>query len=185
MKSIRRVGLVLGVVAPLLAVGRNAFAQNQIKSPTAHPQYSAELEPHLLFDFVGDDDLGLGGRATFVVMDPGFISALNNNVGVGVGFDWLSGDDHCNPGGCHDHDRLLFPVVMQWNFWFTPQWSAFAEPGLSFVVRDDDHFGRHDDDDLDIDPSFFVGGRFNFNDDIALTLRLGIPASSFGVSFFL
>ena len=72
---------------------------------------------------------------------------------------------------------------MQWNFWFTPHWSAFGEPGLVLRIRDDDNF--HNDDDLDLDIALYVGGRFNFNDQIALTLRLGTPASSFGVSFFL
>jgi hypothetical protein len=29
-----------------------------------------------------------------------------------------------------------------------------------------------------------VGGRYHFNDNVALTLRLGVPFVTFGVSFF-
>jgi hypothetical protein len=71
---------------------------------------------------------------------------------------------------------------MQWNFWFTPNWSAFGEPGLVFHIDDDNYPNHHT---FYIDPAFEIGGRYNFNDSIALTLRLGIPSFTFGVSFFL
>lgn len=140
-----------------------AHAQNLIKREGAHPSYATELEPHLGFDL--PDGVGMGLRATFNVADQGFIRRLNDSVGVGVGADLgLQGDS-----------RLILPVVMQWNFWFTPQWSAFGEPG--FALR----FERRTRPDVHL----AVGGRLNFNDDLALTLRLGWPASSLGVSFFL
>lgn len=183
---IRGVGACIGAlcVAGVTLLPSTACAQSVIKNPTAHPRYVAELEPHLLLDIIGEDDFGLGGRATFVIVDPGFITTINNSVGISFGFDWMDGDDHCHPGGyCHDVDRLNLPAVMQWNFWFTRQWSAFGEPGVVLRYHDDDNF--HGDDHFDIDPAFFVGGRFNFNDEIALTMRLGTPAFSFGVSFFL
>lgn len=165
----------------VLALSSPAMAQNLIKSPTAHSQYSVELEPHLAFDILGDDDFGLGARATFEIVDPGFVTSINNTVGIGVGLDWLDGD-RCRAGVCRDRDVLFIPIVMQWNFWFTPHWSAFGEPGLTLEFRDDDFV---DGDDTDIDVAFFVGGRYNFNDRIGLTLRLGRPMASFGVSFFL
>ncbi|HEX2881164.1 MAG TPA: hypothetical protein VHO25_16650 [Polyangiaceae bacterium] len=178
---------VLGVLAVAL-LPDTASAQSVIKNPTAHPKYIAELEPHLLLDIFGEDDFGLGGRATFVIVDPGFITTINNSVGISFGLDWMDGDDHCHGGGagryCHDRDRVSLPAVMQWNFWFTPQWSAFGEPGLVLRYHDDDDF-YHGDDHFDIDPALYVGGRFNFNDSIALTLRIGSPAFSFGASFFL
>jgi hypothetical protein len=176
-----RICFPLGIGAALLALAQPCVAQNLIKSPTAHPQYLVELEPHLVLNFIGDDGLGLGGRATFVVMDPGFVTSINNNIGIGVGIDWMDGGDHCHPGGCYDDDRFVLPAVLQWNFWFTPHWSAFGEPGIA--VKFHDHNNNNNDTDLDV--ALYVGGRFNFNDDIALTLRLGTPASSFGVSFFL
>lgn len=181
--TLSRVCFTSGVGAALLALASPAVAQNAIKSPTAHPQYFVELEPHLVLDFLGDDGFGLGGRATFVVMDPGFITSINNNVGIGVGVDWLDGGDHCHPAGCYDDDRLVLPLVLQWNFWFTRHWSAFGEPGIAVKFHDRNNNNNNDDTDLDV--ALYVGGRFNFNDDVALTLRLGAPASSFGVSFFL
>ncbi len=78
-------------------------------------------------------------------MDPGFIPSINNSVGIGVGLDWLNGQDHCNPGGCYGYDRLVLPVVVQWNFWFTPHWSAFGEPGLAFRFNDNNaYYNNHD-----------------------------------------
>jgi hypothetical protein len=182
---VRTLSLCVGVSSfvGIALLSSPAQAQNLIKSPTAHPQYTVELEPHALLDILGEDDFGIGGRATFVIVDPGFVSSINNSVGIGFGFDWMDGDDHCHPGYCHDVDQLTLPLVMQWNFWFTPQWSAFGEPGLALRYHDDDVFDH--DGHFDIDPALFVGGRFNFNDKISLTMRLGTPAFSLGVSFFL
>jgi hypothetical protein len=175
---------VLGAVA--FAVFMTTPASAQIKSPTAHPDYQVELEPQLLFRFIDEDGLGLGGRATIELGDPAFIPTINNTVGISFGLGFTDGD-HCHGRrNCHDDDEFIVPVVMQWNFWFTPHWSAFGEPGLSFEFDgDDDHDDWHDDDDFDIDVAFMVGGRYNFNDNISLTLRLGVPTSSFGVSFFM
>jgi hypothetical protein len=182
---LRALGICVGAlsVASVALLPGTASAQSLIKNPTAHPHYVAELEPHLLLDIFGDDDFGLGGRATFVIVDPGFVTTINNSVGLSFGLDWMDGDYHCQGGYCHDVDRVSLPAVMQWNFWFTRQWSAFGEPGLVLRYRNDDAF--HGDDRFDIDPALYVGGRFNFNDSIALTLRAGIPAFSFGASFFL
>jgi len=187
LKSWLRGFVVIGIAALFcLGLPGTAQAQNLIKNPTAHPHYLVELEPHLLLDFIGEDNLGLGGRATFVIVDPGFVTTINNSVGIGVGLDWMSGPEHCNADGgfCHDHDRWNVPVVMQWNFWFTPHWSAFGEPGLAFRLRGNEH-NFHGDDDVDLDVALYAGGRYNFNDHIALTMRLGWPAFSIGASFFL
>ena len=79
----------------------------------------------------------------------------------------------------------MVPVVMQWNFWLHPQWSVFGEPGVAF------HFRGGHSDHFEFDPfTFYVGGRFHFNDSIALTVRLGAPlldnnVFSVGVSFLL
>lgn len=166
---IRACGAAAAVFVAALLASPAVFAQSVIGNPTQHPQYVAELEPHLLLDFIPDEGWGLGGRATFEVMDPGFVTSINDSIGIGVGIDWLD----------HKHHHLWLPAVMQWNFWFTPHWSAFGEPGLVL----DFHYRRNDK--LDIHPVALVGGRFSFNDNIALTLRVGVPSASFGVSFFL
>jgi hypothetical protein len=67
---------------------------------------------------------------------------------------------------------------MQWNFWLTPHWSVFGEPGLGFALA-----GKGPAPDL-LHPILMAGGRYHFNDKIALTLRVGYPAISVGASFF-
>lgn len=163
-----------------------------IKRPGAHPDYVFEAEPHLALGFFGgpghggDDGFGPGFRGTIELVDNGFIKTINNTVGIGFGMDWVFYDDHCHGGprrarDCHDHDRIIFPVVMQWNFWLSQNWSVFGEPGFAFHHVDD-----HGDDDFDIDPFvFYAGGRFHFNDKISLTMRVGWPTFSVGASFFL
>lgn len=175
-----------------------AFADRLvIKNPGQHPNYTFEAEPHLalgFFDFgPGDDDgIGLGFRGTIPIVENGFVSTINNSVGIGFGVDWLSYDHHhCHdePRGVrvcdeHDIDRFWIPVVMQWNFWLSENWSVFGEPGLS--IRFDDRDDRNDrDGHMDIDPTLFLGGRFALSDAVQLTMRLGHPTFTFGVSFLL
>lgn len=168
-----------------------AADQSVIKRPGAHPNYSFEAEPHLAVGFysphdVNDDGFGPGFRGTVELVDNGFVSSINNTVGIGFGLDWLFYGEHCTgrgpgPRDCHDHDRIILPVVMQWNFWLSRNWSVFGEPGITLNFRD-----NHDDSDVDFDPfTFYAGGRFHFNDAIALTMRIGYPTFSVGASFFL
>jgi hypothetical protein len=65
---------------------------------------------------------------------------------------------------------------MQWNFWLDRHWSAFVEPGFALVF--------HDHGSFDFNPFIiYAGGRYHFNDHVALTLRLGYPTFSLGASF--
>ena len=94
------------------------------------------------------------------------MKGINDSIGVGVGLDFAPG----GPG------YFFIPVVMQWNFWLSTHWSVFGEPGLGFTN------GAR----TALDPFvFYAGGRFNFTEHIALTLRVGYPDISVGVSFFL
>jgi hypothetical protein len=173
--------------------------QSLIKRPGAHPDYVFEAEPHLAFSFFDgpgrdlDQGFGLGFRGTIELVDNGFVKTINNTVGIGFGLDWLFYGDHCHGRRClgddHGHDRIIVPVVMQWNFWLSENWSVFGEPGGAIIFYDD-----HDKDDLEyrdddkgahFRPVFFAGGRFHFNDAISLTMRVGYPYFSVGVSFFL
>jgi hypothetical protein len=193
-------------VAALLLFAASAHAQSLIRQPDAHTRYVFEAEPHALFGpfgppaLGGGTGLGAGFRGTVQILSPGFIPRLNNSVGIGFGADYLHYDDdgpnlgrcarfvpapdgtsvcvETEPGDGGDTDYLIFPVVLQWTFWFTRQWSAFGEPGLMLHLRDGDDFG--------FSPFvLYAGGRFQFSDMIALTLRLGYPTFSLGVSFFL
>ncbi len=178
----------------------HAEAQSTIKNPGQKPRYSWEVEPHLLlapFDPPGwglGEGLGTGVRATVELVPRGFIRKINNSVGITFGADWVHyylGErafGRCTawaegPGGrvCVEvnggraySDYFYFPVAMQWNFWLARQWSVFGEPGVAPFIN----AGR-----LGITPVFMVGGRFHFNDSVALTCRMGYPSFSCGVSF--
>lgn len=133
-----------------------------IKQPGAHPDYVFEAEPHALLAPFDDFRPGVGFRGTIELVDNGFVSSINNTVGIGFGADWS-----------RDHFRV--PVVMQWNFWLSRNWSVFGEPGalIDFGKKTSPH------------PAIYLGGRFHFTDRITLTMRIGHPTASVGVSFLL
>ena len=175
-----------------------------IKRPGAHPRYGFEAEPHLIlgpFDppgraFEDNAGIGIGFRGTIELVDNGFIRSINNTVGLGFGADFV----HYNGDGCirvervggrlvcdefdnRDVNALWLPIVMQWNFWLSRNWSVFGEPGLAFRFDNNSI-----DDDYDFDIDFFVfyaGARWHFARDVALTMRIGYPTFSVGVSFLL
>jgi len=157
----------LGALAALSAARPAAADQMVIKFPGEHPRYIFEAEPHGLLSWYGVP--GLGFRGTINIVNNGFISSINNSVGIGFGGDWVD-------------KGVWIPVVMQWNFWLSRNWSVFGEPGVSIRVGrglEGDH-----NDHLGI-LALWAGGRFHFNDRIALTLRVGRPTLSVGVSFLL
>jgi hypothetical protein len=156
--------------SPLLA-SRECKAQERsiIKLPHDHPHYVFEAEPHGVIG-LGDPFFpyvapGVGFRGTFHITD-GFVKTINDSVGVGVGIDVTTSGN------------VIVPVVMQWNFWLSTHWSVFGEPGFGLG-------GGPRVNNPAIWPVFFFGGRYHFNDRIALTMRVGFPTLSVGVSFFL
>jgi len=197
-RSTRLSLLVLSCFALVLGVSARAQAQSTIRVPGQRPPYSFELEPHLLLtpfeapDGPSSDGYGLGVRGTIELAPDGFIPKLNDSVGIGFGLDWIHYDGLGGRGYCrrfeytpqgvpvcvetsaHSSNYVFVPVVMQWNFWLHRQWSVFGEPGLALSHRSGD-FG--------VVPVFAAGGRFHFNDSVALTMRIGYPSFSFGVSF--
>jgi hypothetical protein len=181
-----------------------ASAQSTILRPGDRPAYTVELEPHLAVAPLEPpgtgtgSGVGVGFRGTIEIVPDGFIPRLNDSIGLGIGFDGLrypgTGEvsGRCarfepGPLGTRvcvevdgyggDSDYLFHEVVMQWNFWLHDRWSVFGEPGLAVYVLDGG--------DLGLAPVFQAGGRFHFSDRLTLTLRLGYPAFSLGVSFLL
>jgi len=179
--------LALGV----LGAASDARADDTIRSPGDHPHYSFEAEPHLLFgwdNLFPGDSFGIGGRFSIPIVDNGFIKTINNSVAISFGADFMHYDG-CyigRVGGC-SANFLLLPVAMQWNFYVARQWSVFGEPGL-FIYH-----GFFDTCPVGIPcveptatgvrPAFYLGGRYHFNEHIALTMRIGYPTVSVGVSF--
>jgi hypothetical protein len=168
-----RLPVIAAVAAlPVLLVADAARADEHsiIKEYGDHPSYTFEAEPHGILGFGypfdnGNNFAGVGFRGTFHITD-GFVKGINDSIGVGVGLDFAPGAGNF----------FLVPVVMQWNFWVSTHWSVFGEPGLAFTNA------PH----TPVDPFvFFAGGRFHFSERATLTLRVGYPALSVGVSFLL
>lgn len=198
-----RIHMLVALVAASFALEGVAAAQWTIRQPRAHTQYKLELEPHLVLGTAPPgpgtgSGGGVGVRASIVILPEGFISALNDSVAIGFGIDAFhyrgngqffgdctrfepgpNGTSICTAvdsyGGPTNY--LYIPVVMQWSFWFTRQWSAFGEPGLNFF--------RSSYGGLSVSPALYLGGRLQLTEQIALTLRAGWPAVSLGVSFLL
>ncbi len=163
------------VFAGILALGAFAVCrpaaahQLVIKFPGEHPRSVFEAEPHGLLAPYANFLPGVGFRGTVRILHNGFVPSINNSIGVGFGADWVD-------------KGVWFPIVMQWNFWLSRNWSVFGEPGVS--IRAGDKLGGKHDDHLGI-LGLWVGGRYHFNHHIALTMRVGRPTSSVGVPFFL
>ncbi len=174
MRAMRRkkFAAAFAFTAALAVPGLARADESIIKNPGDHPSYRFEAEPHGLIGFGGPfrngrGELGAGFRGTVILVDNGFVKSINNSVGITFGGDLFFG-----------RGTLFVPVAMQWNFWLSTHWSVFGEPGIGFAANRDR--GR----DV-LHPVLMVGGRYHFNEKIALTMRLGYPAFSIGVSFFL
>jgi hypothetical protein len=140
--------------------------ENIARDEGNHPMHALELEPHALLAPFYDHGLpGFGVRLTATLATHGFIDGVNDSVGLGFGADWT-------------RDTTWVPVVMQWNFWLSEHWSVFGEPGVALRMRDDF-------EDRGPDFTIYGGGRYRFGRAAALTMRIGHPAASVGVSFFL
>jgi hypothetical protein len=202
---------ILGAFALMLVSASPARAESIIKHPGDHPNYSVELEPHLLlttfFSHFAGNGFGIGGRFTIPLVENGFVSSINNNVGIGFGLDWAHYTGCYRNYGyyadCPSVNTFYIPVVMQWNFFFTTHLSAFGEIGLDLNYTSwpdngycwydaqnhphcDPFYGPYGGGHTDWDPFILaVGGRFHFSQAVAITARIGYPYISFGVSFFL
>lgn len=140
-----------------------------IAHPGDHPDYHVELEPHanLGFGTLDSGFFGAGMRASIKIIDPGPVKTINDTFAITFGGDVFAARN--------GRPYVWLPVGVQWNFFFSKSWSAFGEGGVVFGVQDKAR----------LNPVLAVGGRFHINERIALTLRLGYPSVSFGVSFFL
>jgi hypothetical protein len=187
--------LVLGALSVatilLLAPRPARAADNTISRPGDHPSYSVEIEPHLLLgwgDTYDSGGFGLGARFSIPVVQNGFVPTINNSVAISFGLDWLHFNGCWYNGNC-EANYFDFPVVMQWNFFVAQRWSVFGEPGLlvyagSYTSCTLQANCPHAPGGSGLEPAFFIGGRYHLSDKMSLTLRIGFPSFSFGVSFF-
>jgi hypothetical protein len=183
-----------------------AYDEPTIRDRRAPIAYRFEFEPHLLAGTEppgpgAGSGFGVGGRGSFVILPNGFLRSVNDSVAIGAGVDvgryygsWAFGGyrDQClrfeeGPAGTQvctqvtsnggRYTYVYLPMVMQWNFWLTPRWSVFGEPGLAvyFLL----------DHSASVVPSGYIGGRFRFANGLTLTGRIGYPSLSVGVSFMM
>jgi hypothetical protein len=174
-----------------------------VRNPGDHPGYVVELEPHLVLDWAGspgpyDEGFGLGFRASIPILDNGPIDTINNNMAITFGLDWSRADHTCGDprrvgfGDCRV-DSFWLPVALQWNFFLTDIISVFGEPGLALVHHRWNNWERcwapgycdADGSDTRLRPVLWGGARFLLSDRIGVTVRLGYPSITAGVSFLL
>jgi len=196
------VGLVL-----LLFVPTTAAAQSIIRNGSASRSYKLEIEPRgILTPFSpprGSADVGVGGGVNFGInlAPTGFLPSVYDSVALTLGIDTVqyfggaaatsdcvewqgSGSSAiCVKTSAGGGPALVFytPVTMQWNFYLTPKWSVFGEPGLAMFFRT----ASHQSLSVGATPLIFVGGRYHFSNTATLTMRIGYPYTTLGVSFFL
>jgi hypothetical protein len=182
-------GSALSAVSLSLAA-TPAWADDTIKHPGDHPSYGVELEPHVLLGWngvYGGSAWGVGGRFTIPIVQNGFVQEINNSVGITFGLDFMF-YDNCYYNGACSATYMQFPVALQWNFYVAKRWSVFGEPGLfiyhGFLANCPNGFNGCPQA-TGVEPAIFLGGRYHLSDTMALTMRLGFPSFSFGLSFFL
>lgn len=114
-----------------------------------------------------------GARLGVPLVHNGFVSTINNSVYLSIGADLYNVDY-----GRGDRVRgfaLGVPVALQWNFYFSDEWSLFLEAGVN-VYYDDS--GRSPGYNWGIGA---LGARYKFSDTVAVQLRLGSPYSALGI----
>jgi hypothetical protein len=164
-------GLGLACAVTLALTPTLALAQSTIKRPGDHPKYVVEVEPHALFGIkkfgpFDDHAFGAGIRLSFPIVQNGFVKSINNSVAITFGGDILFSKDRA----------LIFPVAMQWNFFVHNHWSVFGEPGFAVSHElDGKKTLPH--------PVLWAGARYHFTEHVTLTMRVGYPTFSIGVSF--
>jgi hypothetical protein len=206
MKPVNGLRFCLSALLGVALLCVPALAGAQIKQPGAHQRYGVELDPHVLIQHsdlpVGDEGYGFGFRASIPFMHNGPIGRINNSIGISFGADFafFGDEDVCRRRGADffvedcDAMSVWIPVTAQWNFYFSKVVSVFGEPGLAFQYESWSLDGpcntggdcSIDESDVDpIEPTFWVGGRFLFADRFGLTVRLGYPSMSVGMSILL
>jgi hypothetical protein len=162
-----------------------------------HVYYGVELEPHIAWQWSGDewswvDGFGLGARASIPLIEDGPVPSLSNSLAITLGFDWAYFNDDCAIAGvavdCDESD-IWIPVAAQWNFFVSERLSLFPEFGLGFrnATRSSASCAESscDDSSFEVHAVLWFGARFIVTDHVAVVLRLGTPSLTLGASFLL
>lgn len=179
--------LAAGVAAAaLLATVGTAHAQNFASRAGAH-RSRFDVEPHFVLGYGFDRGPGYGGGGGFGVrfgvplMANGPISTINNSLVLSFGVDVTYWSGRYARNTFWSTSEVLFPLMLQWNFYLTPYFSLFPEVGAAFGL------GGCDGCAFYAAPGFAVGGRVHFDGRAgypAFVFRLGFPTGiTLGVVF--
>jgi hypothetical protein len=161
--------------------------------------------------YLAHDGVGVGLRASIPLFHNGPIDTINNNMAISFGFDWAHSGAYCGPYGrpppgyppgyvyYYGYDNCTangywFPVALQWNFFLTPVVSVFGEAGVALVHERWNQWVacpagagpcEYGFSNTDVHPVFWGGARFLFSDTLGVTVRLGAPSVSAGLTVLL
>ncbi len=172
---------------PSVALAQGGESRNEgFEQPAGYP---IEVEPHLSFgaeNVYGATGFGAGVRLGIPLL-VGYLGRVPSNLALSFGGDILN-YQNCYFGNFCGANYLLFPVAAQWNIFVVRRVSLFAEGGAFLYKGWFDRCGPGDGgcsapSDFGVLPTVALGGRIHLGRDVALTLRLGYPTSTVGVSF--
>jgi hypothetical protein len=175
----------LGTIAST-ARADGEVTMERLREPTL---YAMELEPHLTFgaeNVYGTTGFGAGGRIG-IPFAVGHLGRAPQNLAVSFGGDVVH-YDNCYYGPYCGANYLMVPVALQWNVGVARPLSVFVEGGAFLYKGWFDPCAQGDlgcsaPSDFGLLPTVALGGRVHLGGDVALTLRLGYPTTTFGVSF--
>jgi hypothetical protein len=174
------------VVMPAAARAQGEVYMERLREPTAYP---VEIEPHLTFgaeNVYGNTGFG-GGLRVGVPFAVGHLGRAPQNLALSFGGDVVH-YDNCYYGPYCSANYLMVPAALQWNIGALRPLSIFVEGGAFLYKGWFDECGPGDvgcsaPSDFGVLPTLALGGRVHVGRDVALTLRLGYPTTTFGVSF--
>lgn len=175
----------LSVLAPASSAEAQRRSSVDIRRPFTG-QRPFQLDVHGGFTWWGVG-FASGARFGIPIVNNGFVSSINDAVYINFGLDFYWTRWRCRGVRCEDWEYgggLGVPVTLHWEFYFHDDWSAFVELGAQLFL----HPGFWNSGVFDAyDAGYWfvgaIGGRFHVNENVALTLRIGTPYASFGLTF--
>jgi hypothetical protein len=150
--------------------------------------YPIEIEPHFTFgpeNVFGAAGFG-GGLRIGIPLVAGRVGRVPDNLTISFGADILHYDNCYFADNC-GANYLMFPVAAQWNLFVARRVSVFLEGGAFLYMGWFDECGPGNGcaapSDFGVLPTVAVGGRVHISRFSALTLRIGYPTTTFGLSF--
>jgi hypothetical protein len=188
--------VVTGVVSAAMTLSAVTMADvvMRVEGPSPPREYvsayALELEPHFSFgpdNVYGTAGIGAGMRLG-IPLFVGNLGAMPDNLAISFGGDILH-YDNCYFGVECGANYLMVPVAAQWNIFVLRHLSVFAEGG-AFLYKGwfngcgpGDGPGCSAPADFGVLPTLALGGRVHFGDHAALTVRVGYPTTTIGLSF--